>query len=299
MVTRILWLIWGHCKRISSKLLYTSNLRILSRRRSRQLCPSTHGIAIMVCARNLPSFPACSVLPCWRVGVLRHVSEVCGVRRGGCWCWRKWISVSVAMTVKCCRARRGFAANHMQSRARARESEVPVVGLLSMATRVMVPSIISKFSRTYPRSQASPNFLLPATPTTNDHRDDSYPSKWYAYTPIARFRVPLAIWRGTATGRKRWESRAWKRGILRRRGAEKEQWLTSFLVQAIGQSSQQQADGQNVVSQGASEKAANPMRELRIQKLVLNISVGESGDRLTRAAKVLEQLSGQTPVYST
>uniref|UniRef100_A0A8C6RAC1 Large ribosomal subunit protein uL5 n=1 Tax=Nannospalax galili TaxID=1026970 RepID=A0A8C6RAC1_NANGA len=40
------------------------------------------------------------------------------------------------------------------------------------------------------------------------------------------------------------------------------------------------------------------MVELPIPKLCLNICVGESGDRLTWAAKVLEQLTGQTPVFS-
>ncbi len=39
------------------------------------------------------------------------------------------------------------------------------------------------------------------------------------------------------------------------------------------------------------EKFENKMRDIRIEKLVLNCSVGESGDRLTKAAKVLEDLT--------
>ena len=46
------------------------------------------------------------------------------------------------------------------------------------------------------------------------------------------------------------------------------------------------------------DKRKNCMRELKIDKLIINCCVGEAGDRLTRAAKVLEQLTDKKPVYS-
>merc|ERR1711931_409451 len=61
------------------------------------------------------------------------------------------------------------------------------------------------------------------------------------------------------------------------------------------------ASASKQVTKMAEEKKVekvNPMKEIRIAKLCINICVGESGDRLVRAGKVLEALTGQTPVFS-
>ncbi|KAI5185379.1 large subunit ribosomal protein L11e [Nematocida homosporus] len=42
----------------------------------------------------------------------------------------------------------------------------------------------------------------------------------------------------------------------------------------------------------------NPMQNIRLEKVCLNICTGKSDDTLNKAAKVLEQLTGQTPVFS-
>lgn len=42
----------------------------------------------------------------------------------------------------------------------------------------------------------------------------------------------------------------------------------------------------------------NPMRELMLEKVTVNIGVGEAGDRLVKAKKILEQVTSQKPVIT-
>jgi len=47
--------------------------------------------------------------------------------------------------------------------------------------------------------------------------------------------------------------------------------------------------------EAVEQKTENPMRKPRIEKVVINCSVGRSGEPLEKAMKILEELTGQKP----
>jgi len=49
------------------------------------------------------------------------------------------------------------------------------------------------------------------------------------------------------------------------------------------------------LEEASKKQSTNPMLKPRIEKVVVNMSVGKSGEPLEKTAKVLEQLTGQTP----
>jgi large subunit ribosomal protein L11e len=81
---------------------------------------------------------------------------------------------------------------------------------------------------------------------------------------------------------------------------DRKTFFQPFLCQGNGYSipNQNKSPEQSKMSEAKTDKNANPMRNIVIDKLVLNICIGGETDRLTRAAKVLKELTGQEPVYS-
>jgi len=49
------------------------------------------------------------------------------------------------------------------------------------------------------------------------------------------------------------------------------------------------------LEEAPKKESTNPMLKPRIEKVIVNMSVGKSGEPLEKAAKVLEQLTGQKP----
>ncbi len=52
---------------------------------------------------------------------------------------------------------------------------------------------------------------------------------------------------------------------------------------------------QQVVEAPAAQAPENPMRRIKVGKVVINIGVGTSGERLEKAVRLLRQLTGQEP----
>ena len=75
-------------------------------------------------------------------------------------------------------------------------------------------------------------------------------------------------------------------------------WFYIFLIETLLIIKKFSRLREDMADQKKKEKYDNKMREIKIEKLILNLCTGESGDKLTKAAKVLTDLTGQTPVES-
>ena len=51
-------------------------------------------------------------------------------------------------------------------------------------------------------------------------------------------------------------------------------------------------------AQAMTEKSQNPMRRVILDKVTVNIGLGESGERLQKAYSLLQELTGAKPVYT-
>lgn len=51
-------------------------------------------------------------------------------------------------------------------------------------------------------------------------------------------------------------------------------------------------------TQVESKNLGNPMRRVVLDKVTVNIGLGESGERLQRAYNLLQELTGSKPVYT-
>jgi len=52
------------------------------------------------------------------------------------------------------------------------------------------------------------------------------------------------------------------------------------------------------MTEDTPEHKENPMRDIRIEKVVVNIGVGEAGEKLTRAEKVIELITAKKPTQT-
>jgi large subunit ribosomal protein L5 len=83
--------------------------------------------------------------------------------------------------------------------------------------------------------------------------------------------------------------------------AEKSQEADKAATKAASKSKSAPKDGtRDGTPTGTHTKAkvGNPNRALRIEKVVVNIGVGEAGERMVKAASVLKMITGRTPVQT-